>query len=324
MRAHEILLEYNHEKTVRNFAELLGWRLLGYRDPDGEREQNYIDGHAQGAMGSHQFPHTPEIPGRHVIEHFREIDPTHGKFVLPMIRWYLSGDMRYLEDAAKLKGPIATYVKFRNRIKGIDIKKIAFRDFIEAMSKEEGTLSNAEADKEQEQGFYDRNEATLIYNDAEMKIVIPKTMAASCYFGRNTQWCTAARDKNDNMFNAYASDGPLFIILDKPNNRRWQFHFDLGGSITLRQISHQFMDETDSAVLPYDVMYGKPMRAIREWAREVDFEPLLDAMDDYDNEDADERGDAWTSMADEPGYDDDDEEEDDGQLELDLGDRRAA
>lgn len=319
MRAHELLLEYNHEKTVQNFAELLGWRLLGYRDPDGEREQNFIDGHGQAEMGTNQFPRTPEIPGRRVIERFREIDPTHDKFVIPMIRWYLSGEMRFLEDAPKLKGPIATFVKFRNRIKGIDLKQIGFKGFIDAMTKEEGTLSNTEADKEEEQRFYDTDQATLIHNDAEMKIVIPKTMAASCYFGRNTQWCTAARDKNDNMFSHYASDGPLFIILDKPSNKRWQFHFDLGGSITLRQISHQFMDETDSEVLPYEVMYGKPMRAIREWAHSVHFSPLLDAMDDYDNEDSYERGNAWTTLEDEP-----EEDEDDGQLPFDFGDRRAA
>jgi hypothetical protein len=43
-------------------------------------------------------------------------------------------------------------------------------------------------------------------------------------------------------------------------------------------------------------------------------------MDDYDNEDSYERGNAWTTLEDEP----DEEDEDDGQLPFDFGDRRGA
>lgn len=50
----------------------------------------------------------------------------------------------------------------------------------------------------------------------------------------NTRWCTAA--KKDNMFDEYNKEGPLYIILHKPTNRRWQFH--------LR--GQQFMDERDN------------------------------------------------------------------------------
>jgi hypothetical protein len=78
-----------------------------------------------------------------------------------------------------------------------------------------------------------------------------------------------------------------------------------------------FMDERDDPVDPYDVLRGRAMDAIEQWARGVHFEPLLDAIDDHAQEDRDERGNAWTYSGDEP-------EEDDDQLELDLDDRRAA
>jgi hypothetical protein len=96
-------------------------------------------------------------------------------------------------------------------------------------------------------------------------------MAASCFFGRNTRWCTTSRDKNDNMFNAYAKDGPLFVILDKQSNKRWQFHFDLGQSMELRMQQNQFMDEKDHEVNPLLVMHGQPLEEIWNWSGHIDY-----------------------------------------------------
>ena len=80
-------------------------------------------------------------------------------------------------------------------------------------------------------------QAKVVFNDADYKIVIPLTQAASCHFGTNTQWCTAATN-SWNAFEHYNKDGPLYVILDKKNNRRWQYHPATG----------QFMDERDRSV----------------------------------------------------------------------------
>ena len=78
--------------------------------------------------------------------------------------------------------------------------------------------------------------AEKVYEDERWLVVIPHTEEASCLYGANTQWCTAAR--KDNAFDEYAPSGNLYINIDKKNNRKYQFHFE----------SNQFMDETDDRI----------------------------------------------------------------------------
>lgn len=75
-----------------------------------------------------------------------------------------------------------------------------------------------------------------MYEDDKWLIIIPHTEEAACYYGANTRWCTAA--KEDNMFDYYNNDGPLYINIYKPKNRKYQFHFE----------SSQFMDEEDEPI----------------------------------------------------------------------------
>lgn len=96
-------------------------------------------------------------------------------------------------------------------------------------------VSQAETDRQLDAEM--AKQAKVVYNDAEYKIVIPLTWEASKYYGRNTQWCTTYRD-NPRYFNEYTNDGPLYIILKKANNQRWQFHF----------ASNQFMNENDQRI----------------------------------------------------------------------------
>lgn len=78
--------------------------------------------------------------------------------------------------------------------------------------------------------------AEKVYEDERWLVLIPHTKEASCLYGANTQWCTAAR--KDNIFDEYARSGNLYINIDKKNNRKYQFHFE----------SNQFMDETDDRI----------------------------------------------------------------------------
>jgi hypothetical protein len=134
-----------------------------------------------------------------------------------------------------------------------------------------------------------------VCNTEKMKIVKLYSMAASCYFGKNTRWCTTSRDKNDNMFNAYNDDGDIFVILDKANNRRWQFFFcttitpdewsyqneeeDAHDELEFRKEcvdACQFMDEKDSPVPPLKVMDGQAWQAIYRFSAGRDFNRTMD------------------------------------------------
>ena len=91
-------------------------------------------------------------------------------------------------------------------------------------------------------------DAELVFNDSEYKVVIPHSHKASCYFGKNTRWCTTAAD-DARYHDKYSKDGPLYIILHKPTNKRWQFHFE----------SQQYMNEKDEniEIIPFLIEHKK-------------------------------------------------------------------
>jgi hypothetical protein len=159
------------------------------------------------------------------------------KYVNWMIVRYLRGDIKRLEDIpSRISGALKKYMSLGNKKKlkpeHRDINRISdIEDIVDEYSDVDVTSKSEMADK-----YVSSGEANIVYDDNEYKVIIPKTEEASCYYGRNTRWCTASR--NNNMFKHYDVDGPLYIILHKPTNTRWQFHFN----------SNQYMDERDEPI----------------------------------------------------------------------------
>ena len=91
------------------------------------------------------------------------------------------------------------------------------------------------------------NEAYFLYEDDIWKVLIPKSYEASCYWGQDTEWCTATRTTDD-WYNYYSKQGPLFININKQTGAKYQFHFE----------SEQFMDKDDMSI---DVPIFKNMDA---------------------------------------------------------------
>ena len=44
------------------------------------------------------------------------------------------------------------------------------------------------------------------YEDDMWLVVIPKSMDAACYWGSDTEWCTATRNEEDNYFDKWADE----------------------------------------------------------------------------------------------------------------------
>jgi len=82
----------------------------------------------------------------------------------------------------------------------------------------------------------------LLYNSDQIKVVIPNTKKASIFFGKGTKWCTAAT--KNNMFSNYSKkNDPLYIIMIKGSNEKYQFHFG----------TKQFMDISDKEINPQEL-----------------------------------------------------------------------
>ena len=128
-----------------------------------------------------------------------------------IIQKYSQNKMQMVEDILSKAIPaLERYqdLKKRNQLQLThkNLQRIKdIHELLDIMDEYQDAQSRSEKKDSVEQGFYDRGEAELVHNDSKIKVVIPKTEKASCYFGMGTKWCTTG-DRN-NMFNDYTRDG---------------------------------------------------------------------------------------------------------------------
>ena len=102
----------------------------------------------------------------------------------------------------------------------------------------------------------DQGKADKVYEDGDVKVVIPRDQAAACAYGRQTRWCTAAT-KGTNYFEQYNKDGPLYILLPKSPDtpgEKYQLHFP----------TSSFMDKDDDPVDIGDLLNDR-FPALGQW-----------------------------------------------------------
>ena len=228
MKIKELLREYNEQRLINDF----GNKILSKAKTD------------------ISAPKTNDI--KDILTKITAMDPTPNK---ELTFWcalnYANNGITRFEDIGKAMNALEDYKKLLrkpnlnpplqirdiNQIRGlVNLEKI-----VDQYPKEE-IVSNKEAMNQEEQGFYESKEATLLYNSDQIKVVIPNTKKASIFFGKGTKWCTAAT--NNNMFSNYSKkNDPLYIIMIKGSNEKYQFHFG----------TKQFMDISDKEINPQEL-----------------------------------------------------------------------
>ena len=101
-----------------------------------------------------------------------------------------------------------------------------------------------------------QGKADTVYEDGDVKVVIPRDQAAACAYGRQTRWCTAAT-KGANYFEQYNKDGPLYILLPKSPDtpgEKYQLHFP----------TSSYMDKDDDPVDIGDLLNDR-FPALGQW-----------------------------------------------------------
>ena len=144
-----------------------------------------------------------------------------------------------LEDLYKVEEYLETFDKYKNKIEVKDINKIKTLPQLYDVVKD--YIDSDEATSKKDEIRKIKKDAEKVYEDNEWLVVVPKTEEAACYYGKNTQWCTAA--DNNNQFNYYNRDGKIYININKYTNKKFQFHFE----------SKQFMDERNSPITTDDL-----------------------------------------------------------------------
>ena len=162
-----------------------------------------------------------------------------GKYGKWLLNLYKQGKLKN-EDLYKATDYLSYFVKYYNKIAEKDINKLpdlpslynVIKPYKEASDNgEEITTSKSDEVRRI------KEDAEKVFEDNQWLVVVPHTQEASCYYGKNTQWCTAATDSY-NMFNQYNNKGTLFINIRKTDGKKFQFHFE----------TNSFMDETDTPI----------------------------------------------------------------------------
>ena len=204
-----------------------------------------------------------------------------------VMQLYLTGNMgvpNSMENIGRLE-TAATKFNVLKQNKKNDGKQLSFKDFPSLSELEDfirvnqGVLQQIEENKlkrlktsavQKELKKKGEHDVKVELNTPNYMVYRPTTEAGSKFYGRNTQWCTAA--EKHNMFCHYSQDGNLYIIQNKSNpNDKNQFHPN----------TMQFMNPQDEKVSAEEIERLFEDKDLKQWFRDTITESLFPGVSDY-------------------------------------------
>jgi hypothetical protein len=179
-----------------------------------------------------------------IFQQIISADPTYniekpnkmGKYGKWLLALYQKQNLK-IEDLYKATQYLSTFIKFNAKLQQKDIMK--YHSLSELYKTIEPFLKNPQQAATKSEEIRNIKEgAEKVYEDGKWLVVVPHTKEASCYYGKGTQWCTAA-DNSYNYFDQYNKRGLLYINILKGTDTKYQFHFETGS----------YMDATDTDIL---------------------------------------------------------------------------
>lgn len=179
------------------------------------------------------------------VEHFASYDPTkNNRFTQWLISTYMKDGYRF-EDLSRARSTLEHFVAFNQRLSEdqrdinqyrrlSDVWK-AVKPFVEQPETDESLSGKAKKRSERAKAYAD---SLILAETDDWTVAVPLTVEAAKWWGKGTQWCTAA--DNDNMFEVYHETGPL-IVMVMNDGKKVQFF--------VNDNDFQFMDENDEPVL---------------------------------------------------------------------------
>ena len=154
-----------------------------------------------------------------------------GKFLPWVAKMYSKDEFEYT-DLGLVNIYLENFSKNSNKLEKKDLNKYtSFDELTNALE----NIKDVKGSREKKRNA--KSNAEKIYEDNKWIIIIPHTKEAAIQYGKGTKWCTAGI--NDNMFDFYNEEGPLYIIINKQNpSEKYQFHLE----------SDQYMDTQDNEI----------------------------------------------------------------------------
>ena len=215
MRAQEFLLEYSRDITKQR----LGAQVLDTFRKEGPARIRRVLGRDLGPQDNEDD--TIEA----LIRMLEQADPTPNKQYMPWLaRTYVKGETFFEDVLSQVREYLAKFHILNQRRKipagRNDILRYSnFGDFMSVMDE----YPDPEAPE-----LKDKGQAEEIYQDQQIRVIMPYDQAAACYYGQGARWCTAAT-KGRNYFNDYAENTPLLIVVPQQPQypgEKYQLWFD--------------------------------------------------------------------------------------------------
>ena len=228
-----LLVEYDRSKTAANFGE----KILAVAAKD-RWLINEILGRVPNMKTFAELVKTdPQETITKILEYLERGDPTPHKEYTPAIaKMYTNGQSKMEDIVSTLADYLTKFDKLKRK------KKIQppRNDFNRYRNLEDFYDVVDEYPDEEEVKPDVKQNAQELYRDSRLIVTVPRDVAAACYYGQGTRWCTAG--KNNNMYDYYTKgDRPLYIIIPRQPahaSEKYQFHFE----------TKQFMDEQDHQI----------------------------------------------------------------------------
>jgi Domain of unknown function (DUF4116) len=206
-----------------------------------------------------------------LILRFAGSDPTPGKSRTQwLIKTYIQDEQFKLEDLGRVDAALAAFERFKRKlpVEQRELSRLtSFRalealvdPFVraEAKARLERDLSTATGrEKRRLEELKALDESIIIQKeDGLPTIAVPMTEFASKWWGRGTQWCTAA--EKDNAFTQYHEAAPLMVIVC-PDGAKFQMY--------VSKVDIQFMDNTDQNI-DYEIIQERwnEFQSLLYWA----------------------------------------------------------
>ena len=276
LKEDRVLLEYNRDITLRNFYNRLVTKLANYYP-----EFRGLYGQVQTGRLTPEDEKKLNDAMEHVLRVAELSDPFKGKYVPFLLTAYANDALHSLEDLQSNGEEFLSYYKdlVTHRRVPDNLKDLnsIFKPLPKTKGPTEALMAASQAKRlwadaarqvrnaveAMEQEKADKEEGTeaakgdadTVYENAQVRIVKLNDQKAACYYGRGTQWCTAAT-RGMNMFDTYAKEGPLFAFLPKkPEHEAEKYQLWYSTVADPDRYSIQFMDETDAPVEdPWEVI----------------------------------------------------------------------
>lgn len=156
-----------------------------------------------------------------VIQILSTIDPTPtNKYIQWIANLFVKNGFKY-EDKLQVKSVLEKFTKYQNKLEEKDINKYkTLRELDDALINIDPESAKS---KREEKRNIKHEGSKVMTKGPDGVVLLLKTEEAACYYGKGTQWCTAATE-DFNYFNDYNNYGNIYVFLGA-DGRKYQMYF---------------------------------------------------------------------------------------------------